>query len=91
MDVSLMLTHEERCLLILPERRPIPANDAVMSNDRLEDAAVVMGFVFIVWQKDDVAALVTDEVFVIRRNQKVFAFTETSGAAIGGQIEFPAW
>ena len=86
MDVSLMLTHEERCLLILPERRPIPANDAVMSNDRLEDAAVVVGFVFIVWRKDDVAALIADEVFVVRRNQKKPALSETSCAAIFRQV-----
>ena len=91
MDASLMLTYEEFCLAIFPERRPITADDTIMSNDRLEDAAVIMRLVFVVRRKNDVAALVTDEVFVVGRNQEVFAFAETSGAAIAGQIEFFAF
>ena len=62
-----------------------------MGDDRLEDAAVVVRLVAIVRREDDVTALVADEVFVIRRNQKIFAFAKTAGAAIIRKIIFPAW
>ena len=61
-----------------------------MGDDRLEDAAVVVRLMAIVRREDDVTALVADEVFIVRRNQEIFAFAETSRAAIAGEIEFPA-
>ena len=85
-----MFTHKERRLTILAKRRPIAANHAVMGDDWQEIAAVVVCFVAKIGREDDVAALVTDKVFVIRRNQEVSAFAETTGAAIGGEIKFPA-
>lgn len=86
-----MFTHEERRMTILAKRRPIAANHAVMGDDRQEIATIVVGFVAIIGREDNVAALVADEVFVIRRNQEVSAFAETTGAAIGGEIKFPAF
>ena len=62
-----------------------------MGDDRLEDAAVVVCFVAKIGREDDVAALVSDEVFIIRWNQEIVAFAETSGAAIVGEIIFPAF
>ena len=72
------------------EWRPVAADDAVVGDDGLEDAAVVVGLVAVIGRKDDVAALIADEVFVVRRNQEIFSFAETSGAAIVRQIKFPA-
>ena len=85
-----MLTHKELCLKVILKRCPIATDDAVMGNNGLEDATIVVRFVFVVGRKDDVAAFVADEVFVVRRNQEVFPFAETFCAAIVGQIEFPA-
>ena len=62
-----------------------------MGDDRLEDAAVVVRLVAIVRREDNVAAFVTDEVFIVRRNQEIFAFAETTSAAIIRKIIFPAW
>ena len=85
-----MFPHEEFRLAVFLERHPVATNDAIVGDDGLEDAAVVMGFVFVVRRKDDIAALISDEVFVVGRNQEVSVPAETSGAAIVGQIEFPA-
>ena len=85
-----MLSHEELRLKVFFEGCPVATNDAIFSNDRLEDAAVVVSLVLEVGRQDNVAAFVTDEVFVVRRNQKVFSLAETMGATIVGQIEVPA-
>ena len=50
-----------------------------------------MRLVAIIGREDDVAALIADEVFVVRRNQEIFAFAETTGAAIVRKIKIPAW
>ena len=76
--------------MVIFKRCPVATNDAIVGDDGLEDAAVVVGFVFVVRREDNVTAFISDEVFVVGRNQEVFAFAETSGAAIVGQIEFPA-
>ena len=86
-----MLSLKELRLKLILKRRPVAANHTVVGDDRLEDAAVVVRLVAIVRREDDVAALVADEVFVVGRNQEIFAFAETSGAAIVGEIEFPAF
>ena len=85
-----MLAVEELRLTVEPEGCPVAADDAVTGDDGLEDAAVVVRLVAIIGREDDVAALVTDKVFVIRRNQEVSAFAETMGAAIVRKIKFPA-
>ena len=86
-----MFTHKERRLTVFAKRRPVAANHAVMGDDRQKIAAIVVGFVAIIGREDDVAALVTDKVFVVGRNQEISAFAETTGAAIGGEIKFPAF
>ena len=58
-----MFSHEEFRLAVFLERRPVATNDAIVGDDGLEDAAVVVGFVFVVRRKDNVAALVADEIF----------------------------
>ena len=80
---------EELRLAIVPERCPVAADDAVMGNDGLEDAAIVVGAVGMLRRKHDVAALVADEVFVVGRNQQVFALAETPYATVIRQIELP--
>ena len=72
------------------EGGPVAADDAVMGDDGLEDAAVVVGAVGVLLGEDNVAALVADEVFIVGRNQEVFAFAETAGAAVVGQVEIAA-
>ena len=86
-----MLPLKELRLKLILERRPVAANHAVVGDDRLEDAAVVVRLVAIVRREDDVTALVADEVFVVRWNQKIFAFAETTGAAIARKIKIPAF
>ena len=81
---------EEGGLKVRFERGPVAADDAVVGDDGLEDAAVVVGTVGVLPGEDDVAALVTDEVFIVGRNQEVFALAETSCAAIVGQVEIAA-
>ena len=85
-----MVSYEELSLKVFFEGCPVTTNDAIFSNDWLENAAVVVGLVFVVGQKDNVTALIADEVFIVGWNQEVFSFVETMGAAIVGQIEFPA-
>ena len=40
-------------------------------------------------REHDVTGLITDEVFVVGRNQKELAFSEAACATIVGQIELP--
>ena len=75
---------EEGCLAGGLEGGPVAADDAIVGDDGLEDAAVVVGAVGVLWRENDVAALVADEVFVVGRNQEVFALAEATGAAIVG-------
>ena len=82
---------EERCLTFSLKRCPITADCSVMSDNWLEDATVVMGTMSVLWGKDDVAALITDEVFVIRRNQEELASPESTCAAVVCQIELSAF
>ena len=86
-----MLSHEELRLKVFFEGCPVATNDTIIGNDRLKNAAVVVGLVAVIRGKDDIAAFVTDKIFVIGRNQEVFPLAETTGAAIIGQIEFPMW
>ena len=79
-----MLPKEKIGLAFVLERSPVAADDAVFGDDGLEDAAVVVGTMLVFGVEHDVAALIADEVFVIGRNQQVFALAETSGAAIVG-------
>ena len=85
-----MVSYEELRLKVFFKGCPVATNDAIFSNHWLEDAAVVVGLVFVVGQKDNVSALIADKIFIVRWNQEVFPFAETTGAAIIGQIEFPA-
>ena len=85
-----MVAEEEFGLIPVVEGSPVAADDAVMDNDGLENATVVVGFVPIVRRQDDVAALVADEVFVIRGYQQVSALAEPPRAAVIGEIECPS-
>ena len=71
------------------ERGPVATDNPVKRDDGLEDAAVVMGAVPVVRVKDYVTALVTYEVFVVRRNEEVITFPEPAGAAVRGEIKLP--
>ena len=90
MKIASMLTKKEICLAIVLEGRPVAADDAVLGNDGLEDAAVVVGMVAVFWGEDDVARLITNKVFVVRRNQKVIALAETTGATVFSKVIFTA-
>ena len=91
MNISIMLSQKEFCLMVFLKRSPIATDDTVMGNDGLENTAVVVRLVFVVGRKNNVTAFVADEVFVVRRNQEIFPLAETSCAAIISQIEFPRW
>lgn len=81
---------EKLHLEILLERCPVAADEAVVGDDGLEDAPVVVCAVLMLRLQHDVATLVTDQVLVVGRNQQVLSFAEASCAAVVRQIEFPA-
>ena len=85
-----MVSVKELNLAVSLKGRPVATDDAVMGDDGLEDAAVVVGAVGVLGWQDDVAALVADEVFVIGRNQEVFALAESARAAIISKIKLTA-
>ena len=72
------------------EWRPVAADDAVVGDDRLEDAAVVVGLVAMFLGQDYVSAFVANQIFIVRRNKKVFALAEASCAAVVGKVEITA-
>ena len=69
LEVGGVVTKEELGLAGRFERGPVAADDAVMGDDRLEDTAVVVGTVTMLGRKNDVAALVGDEVFIVWGNE----------------------
>ena len=79
---------EERRLKSILEGCPVAADDAVVGDDGLEDAAVVVSTMAMLGRKHDFATLVADEVFVVRRNQEEPAPSESACTAIIGHIEF---
>lgn len=81
---------EEGSLIARFEWCPVAADDAVVGDDRLEDAAVVVGLVAMFLGQDYVSALVTNQIFIVRRNKKVFALAEASCAAVVGKVEITA-
>ena len=81
---------EEGGLIAWFEWRPVAADYAVVGDDRLEDAAVVVGLVAVFRWKDNITALVADQIFVVWRNQKKLAAAETSGAAVIGEEKVTA-
>ena len=85
---SAALPCKERRLTVILERQPIAADGSIIGDDRLEDAAVVVGMMPVLGREHNVTGLITDEVFVVGRNQEKLAFMEASRSAIVGQIEF---
>ena len=82
--------NEEFRLKLRFERCPVAADYAVAGYDRLEDAAVVVGLVAVFRGKDNITALVADQIFVVWRNQKKLAAAEASGAAVIGEEKVTA-
>ena len=62
-----------------------------MSDDGLENAAVVVGMMTMLWRKYDVTRLIAYEIFVVWGYQQELALLETSCAAIVCQVELPAF
>lgn len=81
---------EEGGLIAWFEWRPVAADDAVVGDDGLEDAAVVVGFVAMFLGQDYVSALVANQIFIVWRNKKVFALAEASSSAVVGKVEITA-
>ena len=69
---------------------PVAANDAVVGNDGLENAAVVVGAMGVLPREDNVAALVADEVFIVGGNEQKPALPEPPCAAMVSEVEVPA-
>ena len=66
--LNVNITFEKTHLAVLLERRPVAAYYAVVSNNGLEDSAVVMGMMAMFLRKHYIATLIADEVFVVGRN-----------------------
>jgi hypothetical protein len=77
-------------LKVLLERCPIATYLSVVSNYRLKNTAVVMGTMSMLLLKNYVSGLIANKVFVVRRYQQKFSFSEASFAAIICQVELPA-
>ena len=78
---------KERDLAFLLERRPIATDGTIKSDNRLEDAAVVMCMMPVFRWKHDVARLIADEVLVIRGNQQKLSLPASSCAALVRHVE----
>ena len=65
---SAVLPCKERRLAAVLEGRPIAADGSIVSDDGLEDTAVVVGMMPVLRREYDVAGLVADKVFVVWRN-----------------------
>lgn len=85
-----MFSKEEVWQAIAFEGRPVATDDAVLGDDGLEDATVVVGTVAVFWREDDVATLITNKVFVVRGNQEVVALAEAASTAVVCEIKFVA-
>ena len=70
---------------------PITDHFAVQKDDRPEDATVVMCLVAMVRMKDDLAALITDQILIVRRKKMHATAAETPGAGVAVQDEFEAF
>ena len=77
-----MIAIEKLRLTIFLKGSPVAANDAVVSDDGLEDSAVVVGVVTVLGRQHDVSTLVADKVFIVRWDQKELVFPETPCAAL---------
>jgi len=84
---SAALPCKELRLAVVLEGRPVAADGAVVGDNGLEDTAVVVGVMPVLRREYYVSGLIANEVFVVGRNQKKLAFSETACAAIVGQIE----
>ena len=84
-----MVIIEEINLKILFEGFPIAANGPVEGDNRLEYTAVVMGFMPMLLRQNNVAALVANQILVVRRNQQELAFAKPTRATIVGEVEVP--
>ena len=82
--------NEELRLKLRFEWRPVAADYAVAGDNGLEDTAVVVGLVAVFLGQDYVSALVANQIFIVRRNQKKLASAETSGAAVVGEEKVTA-
>ena len=82
-----MIAVEKLRLANLLKWRPVATNDAVVGDDGLEDAAIVVGVVTVLGREHNVATLITDKEFIVRGNQEELIFPKTPCAAIIGQIE----
>ena len=77
-------------LEFLLEWRPITADKAIVGDDGLEDAPVVVCVVLVLGRQHDVTTLIADQVLVVGWDQQVLPFAETSRATVFGQIKIPA-
>ena len=83
---SAALPCKELRLAVVLEGRPVAAYCSVVGNDGLEDATVVVGVMPVFGREHNVSGLIADEIFVVGRYQEKLALSETSCAAIVGQI-----
>ena len=61
---------------------PVAAHPAVLEDDRIEQTRTVVGPVALVRIQDDIAALVADEILVVRRQEDKPALPEAPGTAV---------
>ena len=57
-------------MTVIFEGRPIATDDSVAGDDGLEDAAIVVGTVSVLWRQHNIAGLIANEIFIVGWNQK---------------------
>ena len=82
---------KEGGLAIFLEGGPVAADGAVVCNDGLENATVVVRPVPVLRGQDYIPALIADEVFIVGGYEEELAFSEASGAAVVREVEVPAF
>ena len=80
--VEMSIRVERGCGDLSGRGTPVADNFAVQKDDRPEDAPVVMGLVAMVRVKDDLAAFIANQVFVVGRKKVHATASETAGAGI---------
>lgn len=82
-----MFTFEECHLWFWLERTPVSADDAIVGNNGLEDTRIIVSMMLMLGIENNISALIANQIFIVGRNQKKFAFSDTSRSAILMKIE----
>ena len=82
---------KEGGLAFFLERGPVAADGAVVGDDGLENATVVVRPMPVFRVEYYIPALIADEVFIVGGYEEELAFSEASGATVVREVEVTAF